>query len=85
MIAVGIALLAGRNAFGRASAAVETVTYSANFLFNMIPLFAQTTTRLPPGKPLFPDDNAPGLAAINGVMFVPFLIGAYLQVRRARR
>ena len=74
-----------RHAFGGASAAVATVGWSAVFFFNMIPFFAQTLTRLPSGKPVFADDTAQGLAVINAVMFILFLIGAYLQVRKLRR
>lgn len=67
---------------GRASPYVETVSYSATFLFHMIPGITETTTRLPLGAPLLPNAEAPELQAAAGVMLVLFLIGAVLQVRR---
>lgn len=69
---------------GRASPYVETVSYSATFLFHMIPGITETTTRLPLGASLLPNAEAPELQAAAGVMFVLFLIGAALQVRRLR-
>ena len=69
---------------GRASPYVETVSYSATFFFHMIPGITETSTRLPLGAPLVANAEAPVLQAAAGVMFVLFLIGAGLQVRRIR-
>jgi hypothetical protein len=60
------------------------VSYSATFLFHMIPGVTETTTRLPLGAPLLPNADAPALQAAAGVLGVLFLIGAALQVRRLR-
>jgi len=85
LIVLAIALLARRTAlFGRASRAVEVVSYSATFLFHMIPGITETTTRLPAGAPLLPNAEAPELQLAAAVLFVLFLIGATLQVRRLR-
>ncbi len=85
LVVLAVAWVAGSTShFGRASPYVETVGYSATFLFHMIPGVTETTTRLPPGAPLLPNADAPALQAVAGVMFVAFLIGAVLQVRSLR-
>jgi uncharacterized membrane protein len=71
--------------FGRASPYVETVGYSATFLFHLIPALAETTTRLPPGGPLFTSAEAPELQDATMVLLVLFLIGAALQSWRLHK
>jgi len=52
---LGVAYVAGyTKLYGWASPYVETVSYSATFLFHMIPGITETTTRLPLGAPLLP-------------------------------
>jgi hypothetical protein len=70
--------------YGRFSRAVETVAYSATFLFHLIPGVTETTTRLPLGAPLLSSPEAPELKVVTGVLFLIFLVGAALQVRRLR-
>jgi hypothetical protein len=53
-------------------------------LFHFIPGITETSPRLPPGAPLVPNADAPALQVATGVLFVAFLIGATLQVRRLR-
>ena len=85
LIVLGIAYVAGYTKFyGRFSPYIETVSYSATFLFHLIPGITETTTRLPLGAPLLPNADAPALQAASAVLFVLFLIGAALQVRRLR-
>jgi hypothetical protein len=85
LVVLGVAALAGRTGlFGRLSPYVETIAYSATFFFHMIPGVVETTTRLPVGAPLFPGPEAPQLQAAIGVMFVLFLAGSWLQMRRLR-
>jgi uncharacterized membrane protein len=85
LIVLGIvAVAANTNFYGRFSRYVETVGYSATFFFNWIPTVAEGTTRLPPGKPLFPNADAPEIAGITGFLFLLFLIGATLQVLKLR-
>jgi uncharacterized membrane protein len=85
LIVLGVAYVAGyTKLYGRASPYIETVSYSATFLFHMIPGITETTTRLPLGAPLVANAEAPALQAAAGVLFVLFLLGAMLQVRRLR-
>jgi hypothetical protein len=86
LLVLGVAALAARTrVFGRASAYVETVSYSATVFFHMIPGVAESTTRLPPGSPLFDSPEAPGVQAITAVFLLVFLIGSTLQVISLRR
>src|SRR5262245_4435292 len=85
LITLVIAWQAGRGKwFGRASRYVEVVSYSATFLFHLIPALVETSTRLPIGAPLIADRDGPELQAASGVLFLLFLIGAALQIRRVR-
>lgn len=83
LIVFGLAAVAERTRFfGRAAAYVTTISYSATFFFHMIPAITETATRLPVGAPLAASPEAPALQAATAVLFVAFLIGATLQVRR---
>jgi len=62
--------------------ALQTVLLSLTFFFHMIPAVTETLTRVPMGAPTLPNAEAPELKLITGVMFVVFVIGATLQVRR---
>jgi len=85
LVVLGVAYVAGYTKFyGRFSPYIETVSYSATFLFHLIPGITETTTRLPLGAPLLPNAEAPALQAASAVLGVLFLIGATLQVRRMR-
>jgi uncharacterized membrane protein len=85
LVVLAVAYVAGyTRLYGRVSPYIETVSYSATFLFHLIPGITETTTRLPLGAPLLPNADAPALQAASGVLFVLFLIGAALQVRRLR-
>ncbi len=85
LVVLGVAGVAGTTRFfGRASHYVETVAYSATFLFHLIPAITETSTRLPPAVPLVANADAPALQAAAAVLFVGFLIGATLQVLRLR-
>jgi uncharacterized membrane protein len=60
LVVLGAAALAGKTkTFGRASRYVETISYSATFLFHLIPGITETTTRLPLGAPLLSSAEAP--------------------------
>ena len=85
LLTLAVAAVAARTTlFGRLSAYVETVSYSATFLFHMIPGITETSTRLPLGGPLLPNADAPELKAATGVLLLLFLIGAGWQVWRIR-
>jgi len=82
---LGVAAVAGNSRlFGRASPLVETISYSATFLFHMIPGIIETSIRLPLGAPLVANADAPALQVATGVLFAAFLIGATLQVGQLR-
>ncbi|MGJ7501879.1 hypothetical protein ACSFBF_16105 [Variovorax sp. ZT5P49] len=85
LLALAVGTLAGRGAlFGKSARYVEAIAFSASFLFHWIPAFTETLTRLPLGAPLLPNADAPELKAITGVLFVLYLIGVGLQIRRLR-
>lgn len=79
-LAVGT-VAALRDAFGRWSRDVQAVSYSATVLFHLIPGFTETLTRLPAGKPLLPNAQAPEFQLIYGALFLLFAIGVTLQLR----
>ena len=82
---LGVAAVAGNSRlFGRASPYVKTISYSATFLFHMIPGITETSIRLPLGAPLVANADAPALQVATGVLFAAFLIGATLQVGQLR-
>jgi uncharacterized membrane protein len=86
LIVLAVALVAAyTRLFGRASRYVEIVSYSATYLFHLIPGITETTTRLPFGKPVFASPEAAELQLITGALFVLFLVGAALQVWRMRK
>src|SRR5260370_15787552 len=85
LIVLGVAYVAGHTKlYGRLSPYIETVSYSATFLFHLIPGVTETTTRLPLAAPLLPTAEAPALQAATAVMGVALLIVAPLQRRRSR-
>src|SRR5437879_11935364 len=50
LVVLGVAYVAGyTQLYGRASPYIETLSYSATFLFHLIPGITETTTRLPLG------------------------------------
>ena len=85
LVALAVAAVAGYTRFyGRASRYIETVAYSATFLFHLIPGITETSTRLPPGSPLVASPEAPELQVASAVLLVAFLVGATAQVLRLR-
>jgi uncharacterized membrane protein len=85
LLVLGIAWVAGNTqVLGRASAYVETLSYSITFVFHMIPAITETSTRLPLGAPLLPNADAPELKVATGVLLLIYAVGAAFQVRRIR-
>jgi uncharacterized membrane protein len=84
LVVLVVAALAGKSKFGADSRYVEMVCYSATFFFHWIPTIVETSTRLPLGAPLIKDRDGPELQAATGVLFLLFLTGTTLQVRRLR-
>lgn len=87
LVVLGVAALAGpkKRSFGRASPYVQTIGYSVTFFFHMIPGLTETFTRLPLDAPLFSGPEDPALQKLVGLLFLVYLAGAALQVRRLRR
>jgi uncharacterized membrane protein len=79
-LAVGT-VAAKTKAFGRASRYVQVFSYSSTLLFHLIPGFAESLTRLPPGAPVLASQEAPMLQVIFAALLVIFLIGVALQFR----
>jgi hypothetical protein len=80
-----VAALAGKTrVFGRASAYVETISYSTTVLFMMIPTVTETLTRVPPSGPWVPSPEAPIFPALYSILFVLFFAGVTWQVRKLR-
>lgn len=85
LLVLGLAAWAASSQLlGRAAPYVETVSYSLTVFFHMIPGVTETFTRLPSGAPLFSSPEDPKLEKVVGVIFLLFLVGATLQVRRLR-
>lgn len=85
LVVLAVAWVAGSTrSFGRAGRYIETVSYSLTFFFHLIPGFTETFTRFPAGAPLFSSPEDPALQKVIGVVFVLFLVGTTLQVRRLR-
>lgn len=85
LVVIAFAALARTTSlFGRRAPAVETVAYSLTFFFHLIPAITETCTRLPSHAPLIDNPDSPILQGIAGVLFLVFLAGATLQVRRLR-
>lgn len=85
LLVLGVVTLAQRpRFFGRASRYIVTVGYSLTFFFHLVPGITETFTRVPVGAPLFSSPEDPALEKVVGVVFLLFLVGATLQVRRLR-
>ncbi|MDB5964138.1 MAG: hypothetical protein JWQ72_638 [Polaromonas sp.] len=85
LLVLGIAWVAAHTqVLGRWSRYVETVSYSATFLFHLIPAVTETSTRLPLGAPWLASAEAPELKAATGVLLLLFLAGSGMQVMRLR-
>lgn len=82
-LAVGTAA-ALRGTFGGWSRQVQAICYSATVLFHLIPGFTETLTRLPAGRPLLPNAEAPEFLPIYGTLFALFAVGLALQLRWLR-
>lgn len=86
LLVLALAWVAGStHLFGRAGRYVEAISYSLTFFFHMIPGFTESFTRLPANAPVFSGPDDPTLQKVIGVVFLLFLVGAFLQVMRLRR
>ena len=85
LVVLALAALAGRTrVFGRASLAVETVSYSFTVFLLMIPTVTETLTRVPPSAPWVASPEAAVFPPLYLALLVVFVAGAVWQVRRIR-
>ncbi len=70
--------------FGRWSRYVQAVGYSTTMLFQLIPGFTETLTRLPPGQPVLPNAEAPAFGPIYLALLLLFLVGLGFQIHWLR-
>ena len=85
LLVLALAAVAERTAlFGRAAIYVATLSYSLTVFFHFVPGVTETFTRVPAGAPLFSSPEDPALEKVVGAIFLLFLVGATLQVRRLR-
>lgn len=84
LLVLAVALAGEKGALGRASRYVAVVAFSLSYFLHWIPGLTETFTRVPIGAPLFTGPEDPALQKAVGVLFVVFLVGAALQVRRLR-
>jgi len=70
--------------FGRFSAYVQTVSYSATVFFLSISTVTETLTRLPPSAPVVASPEAPVFKILYLGLIILFLIGVTLQMRALR-
>jgi len=74
--------------FGKFSPYLQAVSYSATFLFHMIPAITDGLMRLPIGNPIVTSIEDPLLRGFYLAFLVTYLIGVLLQIgflRRANR
>ena len=83
LVVLGVAWAAPRW-LGRVGPYVQTLALSFSFFLHFIPGTTETFTRLPAGAPLFTGPEDPALAKTLGALFLIFLVGAGLQLRRMR-
>ncbi|HXD05040.1 MAG TPA: hypothetical protein VN680_03255 [Burkholderiaceae bacterium] len=77
-----------RNAFGRASHYVATLSFSATVLFHLIPGVVETFTRFPSGAPLFSSAEDPALKPVTLgllLLYVALAVAQVLRIRSAAR
>lgn len=85
LVALAVAAVAGKTQlFGRFSAYVRTISYSATVFFLSISTVTETLTRLPPSASVVASAEAPIFTPLYLGLLVLFLIGATLQVRGLR-
>lgn len=86
LVVLGVAVAAGRSRHtSRLATYVETLGYSSTLFFHLIPALNETFTRIPVGAPFFTGPEDPRLQRLFGFVFLAYLLGIALQVRRIRR
>lgn len=70
--------------FGRASAYVETISFSTSFFLLMVFATTETLTRLPASQPIAASPDAPVLGAVRLGLLVAYAAGVVYQVLELR-
>lgn len=71
--------------FGRLSPYLQAVSYSATFLFHMIPAITDGLMRLPPGDPVVTNIEDPLLRGFYLTFLICYLVGVALQINYLRK
>jgi hypothetical protein len=71
--------------FGGLSRVIQTVFYSATFLFNMIPAITETLLRLPPDAPFVTRLDDPLLQGFHLAFLIAYIVGLGLQIKWLRK
>ncbi len=71
--------------FGNLSGYIQAITYSATFLFHMIPAITDGLMRLPVGDPIVTDIADPLLRGFYLSFLVAYLVGVTAQIVMLRR
>jgi uncharacterized membrane protein len=85
ILALIVGYVASRGTFGKASRAVQAASYSLTFMFQLIPGFTETLTRLPMSAPLMRSPEEPFLKMLPPVLFLIYLIAVFFQIRYLRK
>jgi uncharacterized membrane protein len=85
ILALTVGYVASRGGFGKRSHAVQLGAYSLTFVFQLLPGFVETLTRLPISDPIMKSPDEPFLKAVPPVLLVIYLIGFFLQIRYFRK
>ena len=73
------------NIFGKLSKYLQTLGYSATFMFHAIPAVTDATLRLPVGNPLITNPESPVLMTLYLIILVSFIVGYTAQVLWLRK
>ncbi len=83
--AVGVGSAAEKTQFiGKLSPYLQAVSYSATYLFHMIPAITDGLMRLPVGNPIVAEIGDPLLRGFYIAFLLAYLIGAALQINYLR-
>jgi uncharacterized membrane protein len=83
LVVLGVSVAAGRSRdTSRGAVYVETLGFTSTLFFHMIPALNETFTRIPVGEPFFTGPDDPRLQRLVGFVFLAYVLGIALQVRR---
>ena len=86
LLALGVGWLAERNQlFGGLSKYVQAISYSATFLFHMIPAITDGLRRLPVGDPIVTEIDDPLLRGFYLAFLAAYIVGVIVQLLVLRK